>query len=460
MSDDGAAAGEPAGATITEEPPAWPHDGELITSVRAGDTDAYEILYRRHSEAAKRYAMSLTGTPSDRDDLVSEAFAKVLATLHAGGGPDLAFRSYLLSVVRNAFYDRTRRDARVEVTGDMERHDKGMDFTDTVVEGEERSLAARAFATLPERWQMVLWHTEVEGDSPAEVAPLLGLTPNGVAALAYRARERLRQAYLSVHISDVPQSTMVAGTTCGWTTERLGARVRGGLSKREGTKIDAHLADCATCAVLFAELGELNSSLRGIIGPLIVGAAATGYFLKPAAIMTAGAGGLTGLWHWVPVGAQRARDFSRHPVGRATAAGIIVVMLAAAAFAFVATSGDQKAPPPVAAKPAQPAPPAVVPPKPPAKKPPVAPPNAPPAVPPPAVAPPPAKPPKTPPAPPPTMPAPPPAPSPSASTPPPVRPSPTPTCRGTIIAICLDVNLRRILHVRVRVTVFPSPPAR
>jgi DNA-directed RNA polymerase specialized sigma24 family protein len=42
---------------------------------------------------------------------------------------------------------------------------------------------------LPERWQAVLWHTEIEGSRPAEVASLLGLTANGVAALGYRARE-------------------------------------------------------------------------------------------------------------------------------------------------------------------------------------------------------------------------------------------------------------------------------
>jgi len=39
----------------------------------------------------------------------------------------------------------------------------------------------------------VLWHTEIEGARPAEVAALLGLTANGVAALAYRAPEGLRQ---------------------------------------------------------------------------------------------------------------------------------------------------------------------------------------------------------------------------------------------------------------------------
>jgi len=38
----------------------------------------------------------------------------------------------------------------------------------------------------------VLWHSEIEGARPAEVASLLGLTANGVAVLAYRAREGLR----------------------------------------------------------------------------------------------------------------------------------------------------------------------------------------------------------------------------------------------------------------------------
>jgi hypothetical protein len=33
------------------------------------------------------------------------------------------------------------------------------------------------------------------------MAPLLGLTANSVAALAYRAREGLRQAYLQMHLS-------------------------------------------------------------------------------------------------------------------------------------------------------------------------------------------------------------------------------------------------------------------
>ena len=41
---------------------------------------------------------------------------------------------------------------------------------------------------------------EVEGLSAAEIAPLLGIAANSVAALAYRAREGLRQEFLRVQL--------------------------------------------------------------------------------------------------------------------------------------------------------------------------------------------------------------------------------------------------------------------
>jgi DNA-directed RNA polymerase specialized sigma24 family protein len=58
------------------------------------------------------------------------------------------------------------------------------------------SLADDAFATLPERWRIVLWHLDVMNEPSTQVAPLLGMTPGGVETLAHRAREGLRKAYL------------------------------------------------------------------------------------------------------------------------------------------------------------------------------------------------------------------------------------------------------------------------
>ena len=112
----------------------------------------------------------------DADDLVSDAFVKVLNVLLGGGGPDVAFRAYLLTAVRRLHVDRIRARA----AGDHDRRpdalDAGVPFVDTAVAGFEGGAAARAFASLPERWQLVLWHLEVENQKPADIAPLLGMS--------------------------------------------------------------------------------------------------------------------------------------------------------------------------------------------------------------------------------------------------------------------------------------------
>ena len=84
-----------------------PGDAELIAAVRGGDNEAYGLLFERHVEAARRLARQLV-RGSDADDLVSEAFAKVLTVLQRGDGPDLAFRAYLLTAVRRLHIDKMR----------------------------------------------------------------------------------------------------------------------------------------------------------------------------------------------------------------------------------------------------------------------------------------------------------------------------------------------------------------
>ena len=55
-------------------------DAELIAHVRAGDLDAYGLLFERHRDAATRLAHAL-GAGADADDLVADAFARVLTVL-------------------------------------------------------------------------------------------------------------------------------------------------------------------------------------------------------------------------------------------------------------------------------------------------------------------------------------------------------------------------------------------
>ncbi|WP_306204314.1 sigma-70 family RNA polymerase sigma factor [Actinoplanes sp. RD1] len=227
-------------------------DTALLAAVRAGDTAAYGVLYERHRAAARTLARALVHDPADADDLVAETFAKVFATLRAGRGPLVAFRAYVNTTLRHVSYHRARRDRRLEFTDDLTRYDSGQPFLDPALDRLERTYAAQAFRALPDRWRDVLWRTEVEGASPAEVAPQLGLTPNAVAVLAHRAREGLRRLYLQQHVAaaDTPE--------CRWAGEHLGGRVRGRLAQRDSVRLESHLSWCAACRTQLAEVTEID----------------------------------------------------------------------------------------------------------------------------------------------------------------------------------------------------------
>ena len=79
----------------------------------------------------------------DSDDLVSDAFTKVMGALQRGGGPDIAFRAYLLTAVRRLHVDRIRAQSRLTPSDDLSEFDPGVPFQDTVVEQFESGAAAR-----------------------------------------------------------------------------------------------------------------------------------------------------------------------------------------------------------------------------------------------------------------------------------------------------------------------------
>ncbi len=288
------------------------------TSGAAGKS--YEELYVEHAPAARRFALSMV--PRDvADDIVAEAFTRVLTAIRAGGGPGLAFRAYLLTAVRNLANDWNRARRRMTVVGDvdLDAEEPGAGQTHAVsrltsgaeaqaaARAEER-LVARAFAKLPVRWRAVLWQLEVEGRAPAAVAPMFGLTANGVSALAVRAREGLRQAYLQEHIgANLP-------VACRAYAAELGAGARGRLSRRRRAAVHEHLRQCHACTDLFTELTEINSRLGAIITPAALAAASVGVTIGRRALLMRT--GLMGSW----------RTWRLHPTTAVagTAAGLVV----------------------------------------------------------------------------------------------------------------------------------------
>ncbi|MET9229135.1 sigma-70 family RNA polymerase sigma factor [Lentzea sp. NPDC003310] len=242
-------------------------DADLIESVRAGCVEAFGRLFERHVRSAQRLAYQLCSAETDADDLVADAFAKVLAAIKAGGGPIAAFRPYLLTAVRHVAYDKSRKEPK-----------PGKSLPEAEVAELDQALAATAFASLPERWQTVLWHTAIEEQSPGEIAPLLGLTAIEVSVMAQRAREALREAFVDAHVDKEPSDD------CRLAVTRLGAWTRGGLLGRQAADVSRHLEGCVSCQALAAELTDLHGPLadvtgavRRLVAPVVLGADTDGY---------------------------------------------------------------------------------------------------------------------------------------------------------------------------------------
>ena len=326
----------PAAEPLAREP----SDAELIRRTRDGDADAYGALFARHAHAARQLASRLTrGTPVDADDVVSDAFVGVLSAIRSGKGPEESFRPYLYTALRNGASALREREARTIAVDDPAVHEKPGPAIDPAVTAFESGVVQRAFASLPERWQAALWYHVVEEMKPAAIAPLLGVSANGVSALLLRAREGLREAYLVEHLGTVGD----ARPGCRDTASRLGAYVRGSLSRRDRRKVDAHLAECADCRAMAAEVTEVDRGLLFVVAPLVMGGAgaaglaAQGMGPRDASAAQGAAAARTASWR-----------VSRGGAVVVAAAGIVVVAMVALAVTGVLGGGGsgEAVPPP------------------------------------------------------------------------------------------------------------------
>ncbi|MEU8461992.1 sigma-70 family RNA polymerase sigma factor [Streptomyces sp. NPDC029003] len=275
--------------------------------MRGGDDGAYEELFRRHSDAVRRYARTCCRDAHTADDLTAEVFARTLQAVRGGSGPDQSVRAYLLTTVRRvaaAWAKTARREHLVEDFALFAEQAAagadggagalgGLSGDDTLELGAdvramheaERSLAMQAFRSLPERWQAVLWHTTVEEASPSAIAPLFGLSANATAVLASRAREGLKQAYLQAHVS----SALSEGGDCARYADRLGAYARGGLRMRAERGLRKHLEECANCRLAAGELKDVNAGIPALLPVAVIGWFAAGYAAKAAGVVAGGA---------------------------------------------------------------------------------------------------------------------------------------------------------------------------
>ena len=170
-------------------PAVRPTDLDLLDRVRDGEHAAFGELWTRYQGWAHHVARNVTNR-YDAEDIVQEAFAKVLTSLRNGNGPRQGFAEYLRTAIRNVAATWGVRDARatlVPLVGDSAAGSYEFEVADL---GE----CERPFRSLPERWQRILILTVLQGLPLKDAAAAMGMTVGAATALAARARTALRTA--------------------------------------------------------------------------------------------------------------------------------------------------------------------------------------------------------------------------------------------------------------------------
>lgn len=284
-------------------------DTELLKLSREGDSAAFGVLWERHRLAGVVAARNIAAT-LDPDDLVSGAYLKILELLRDGRGPTGAFRPYLYKVISSLAADtyRSPEHSNSELTEVPDLTEAGP-WEDGAF---DLNAAAQAFESLPERWQAALWYSEVEGLAPRQIAPILGMSANGVSALSARAKEGLQSAWVERHMN-----MQLEDEACGTTRSRLQRFQLGKLTSRRSREVAAHLEACGPCAAAAAECRRLNKQLALVLVMILFGGAPAAALLRSLSGVAPSAGavavtgtGTTGAASNSTVGSQTSTSVS------------------------------------------------------------------------------------------------------------------------------------------------------
>jgi RNA polymerase sigma factor (sigma-70 family) len=161
----------------------------------------FDAVMLPHLDAAYNLARWLSGSPTDADDVVQEAFLRAFRFFdgYEGDNP----RAWLLAIVRNTWFTEWRRqhnradatpyDDSLNVDDQLPgwADESGEDPEKLAVRQDETELVHRALATLPVEYREVIVLRELEDMSYKDVAAVAGIPIGTVMSRLSRARRLL-----------------------------------------------------------------------------------------------------------------------------------------------------------------------------------------------------------------------------------------------------------------------------
>jgi RNA polymerase sigma-70 factor (ECF subfamily) len=166
----------------------------LVDLAKAGDTDAFGLLYDHYQPSVYRFLYYRVGSVVVAEDLTSETFFRALRSMSTFTWQGKDFGAWLMTIARNLTMDHFKSSkTRLEMTTeDMSPHDSTTESPESAVLAHLTNEALMtALRELPTEQQECLVMRFLQGLSIAETAAALGRSDGAVKQLQLRGVRNL-----------------------------------------------------------------------------------------------------------------------------------------------------------------------------------------------------------------------------------------------------------------------------
>lgn len=152
-------------------------------------TNAYlEQIYRQYYSMLFLFALSLSGSRADAEDLVANTFVKAMLSYEGGN-----LKVWLYTVLKNEYYNTHKKRQRIHNNGDSKLA-QAADTTDIlkdIIREEEKRWLYQQIYQLPGREREIMLLSIQSDLNDAAIAAIMGISINQLRVIRHRTRQKL-----------------------------------------------------------------------------------------------------------------------------------------------------------------------------------------------------------------------------------------------------------------------------
>lgn len=181
----------------------FPEDSELIESLRKGDVDAFNMVYKKYAQKLYAFSLKYLKSVEEAEELVQSVFLKLWEN-QQNLKKETSFKSYLFTIAYNEICNlfRQRKYQQEYASEAKVAHPEFSDTPDNQINYSSILQQVEIIiAKLPDKQRTVFIKSRIEGKPTKEIASELGLSPGTVDNYISEALKLIRKNLKGEHLS-------------------------------------------------------------------------------------------------------------------------------------------------------------------------------------------------------------------------------------------------------------------